>query len=324
MANVDIFSLEEQKVSKDINSYTTLIYGTPKIGKTTFLTSLYDKKRTLLIATEKGYKAIPGVKAQDCGKWADFMKIVQQLENPKAKEFYDVVIIDTIDLLYRYAKRYVLSKHNVDKLSDVAWGDGWSDFDTILFEGINRIEKAGYTLAFISHAGSKTEKDPITNEDYDKYYPTAKKQVFEIVYKMVDNIVFAGLTKDENGVEHRVLYTRETQQFLAGSRFTKIRTNLPLDPEEYKKALAEAVEAEGEENLKEERELNYVQEEELDFDIIMKELNSIAVKLHKEGKLDVLTTVINKRLGVGAKVKDCKPEQVEVVKVILDEVKSLA
>ena len=322
MAGIDLLNLEEQKISKDINSYTTLIYGSPKVGKTTFLTNLYDKKRTLLIATEKGYKALPGVYAQDCGNWSMFMQIVKQLENPKVKEKFDVVIIDTIDLLYRYAKRFILGKHGVDKLSDVAWGEGWSDFDTALFEGINRIEKAGYTLAFISHAVSKQEKDPITKIEYDKYYPTAKKQVFEIVYKMVDNIVFAGLTKDENGVEHRILYTRETQQFLAGSRFKHMKTNLPLDPEVYRQSLAEAVEAEGLENTKEEKELNYVVNEELDFNKIMTELNGIAKTLHKEGRLDVLTKIIDKRLGIGAKVKDCKPEQVEVIKVILEEVKS--
>ena len=322
MAIIDLMSIEGQKISEDINSYTTLIYGTPKVGKTTFLTSLYDKERTLLIATEKGYKALPGVKVQDCGNWSMFMQIVKQLENPKVKEKFDVVIIDTIDLLYRYAKRFVLGKHSVDKLSDVAWGEGWSDFDTALFEGINRIEKAGYTLAFISHANSKTEKDPITGVEFDKYYPTAKKQVFEIVYKMVDNIVFAGMTKDEDGKEQRILYTRESQQFLAGSRFKHMKTNLPLDPEVYKNALREAVQAEGKGNIKKEREVAYIENETLDFDIIMKELNGVATKLHKEGKLNLLTSIIDKRLGVGAKVKDCKPEQVEVIKIILDEVKS--
>lgn len=321
---IDILNIEEQKISRDIGSYTTLIYGPPKVGKTTFLTELYPKDKTLLIATEKGYKALPGIKPVDCGKWSDFMTIVKQLENPKAKQMYDVVIIDTIDLLYRYAKKFVLSKHKVEKLSDVAWGEGWSDFDTYLFEGISRIEKAGYTLAFISHATSKVEKDPVTKEEFDKYYPTAKKQVFEIVYKMVDNIVFAGLTKDEDGVEHRRLYTRETQQFLAGSRFDTIETNLPLSVDAYKKAMVDAIEREGADNIKDTKEINYVVSEELDFDDMISELNKIATKLHKDGRLEELTSVVEKHLGSGAKVRDCDESQTEIIKVILEEVRDLA
>lgn len=40
---------------------------------------------------EKGYNAISGIRPQDIDSWADFKKVLKQLENPAAKEMYEVV-----------------------------------------------------------------------------------------------------------------------------------------------------------------------------------------------------------------------------------------
>ena len=62
MAVVDIFNIEPTKISRDLKGKFVLIYGEAKSGKTSF-SSLFPKP--LLCAFERGYNALPGVKAVD-------------------------------------------------------------------------------------------------------------------------------------------------------------------------------------------------------------------------------------------------------------------
>lgn len=58
---IDIFNIEPNVVSRDLKGYSTLIYGPPKAGKTTFG---WRHPKALICAFEIGYQAIPGVVAQ--------------------------------------------------------------------------------------------------------------------------------------------------------------------------------------------------------------------------------------------------------------------
>jgi hypothetical protein len=58
---------------------------------------------SIIIATEAGYKAIPGVIAVDVRSWSDFLTVIAQLKKAEAKERFKTVIIDTLDNLAFYA-----------------------------------------------------------------------------------------------------------------------------------------------------------------------------------------------------------------------------
>ena len=62
MASINLLAIQPHKVSRDLSGYITYVYGAGKTGKTT-LASQMD--RSLLIAWQKGYNAIPGIMAQD-------------------------------------------------------------------------------------------------------------------------------------------------------------------------------------------------------------------------------------------------------------------
>jgi hypothetical protein len=72
-----------------------MIYSQPKAGKTTFAASI---KNSLLLAFERGYNGIEGVKAVDLPKWGDLTQVLRQLEKQEVKNMYDVVIIDTVKI----------------------------------------------------------------------------------------------------------------------------------------------------------------------------------------------------------------------------------
>lgn len=95
MADIDIFSIQPHQVSRNLRGYSIFFYGQPKSGKTT-TASKFEKN--LLLAFEKGYNAIPGVMAQPINNWAEFRKVLRQLKNPKAKEMFYTITIDTVNV----------------------------------------------------------------------------------------------------------------------------------------------------------------------------------------------------------------------------------
>lgn len=90
---IDIFAIKPHEVSKDLRGYSVMLYGDPKSGKTTTASKF---PRALLLAFEKGYAAIPGVKAAPINSWSEFLKVLKQLKDPKAKEMYETIVIDTV------------------------------------------------------------------------------------------------------------------------------------------------------------------------------------------------------------------------------------
>lgn len=322
---MDLMAIEPQKISKDVASYTTLLYGTPKAGKTTFYFEMFGNK-AIFARTEKGSKAIGGLLGQDIASWSDFMKFKKQLQRKEVRERYNAVVIDTFDNLCIYLEKFIKNKYQVDKLNDAAggWGAGQKEFTELLLTTLNEIESYGYTIHFISHATKSMEKIPGTETEFEKFYPAATKRGMEVATKMVDFILFAYLAIDpETKQERRVLYTRETMSFQAGGRFKNIRTGIPFSAESYNKALSEAIDMEDPIHLKDEKESNSLQSDELDFDAMMSESTKIAVALHKEGRIAEVTAVVEKHFGVGKLLKEATEKQAEVVAVVLEELRSL-
>ena len=61
MANA-LLELQPNKVSRDIGSYITYVYGSPKCGKSTFAAQYPN---ALFITTEPTNRAIPGIRSQE-------------------------------------------------------------------------------------------------------------------------------------------------------------------------------------------------------------------------------------------------------------------
>lgn len=65
---IDLLAIEPYKVSRDLSGYITFIYGPAKIGKTTFGTQMPG---ALLLAFERGYNTLGGVKKWDVTTWGE-------------------------------------------------------------------------------------------------------------------------------------------------------------------------------------------------------------------------------------------------------------
>lgn len=341
---INLLNLEPVKASTDLSSYTSFIYGTPKIGKTTFVHKLYGD-RVLFIATEKRHKVLVGANVQYVSSWMEYLQVLGQLRNKKIQERFDVVAIDTVENLYQMLEAYILAKYNKTEFGQVEWGKDWVDLKNDWKTNLQMIERLGYSPVFISHATQVTTKIPVsgilqdqvndtmtlvtdkkTKEQYYefvKYVPDLKDKVMAPINKMVDNILFMTVTTDEQLQEHRVIHLRETLQWQAGSTFTGIAPVIPLDADAYKKAVSDAINLIDPDQLKDEKESVGMQEEKLDYEALMKEARELGLQFHNAKRMDELQRVVDEVFGAGNKLTDAKKEQVQPLFVAVQKMKDI-
>lgn len=339
----DLLNIEGNQVPTDAKSYSTFVYGFPKTGKTTFINDLYGEK-VLFLATERRHDAIPNAHVINIDSWAEFLKVMKLLKDPKLHEKYDAIALDTVSRFEAYCEQYVLSDLQIEDLSDAAWGKGFSAYNKELEKGLSLIEKSGYTPIFISHAKSETKKvlvSEATNEEkevdgatvvkedgkqyveYQKTVPDIKTKFFNMINRIADNILFLDLSVDSKGLEHRKIFYRDNLTHLAGATFRHMPETTELSANAYSNAVKKAIESEGKDNIVEgKREQS--KGVEYDFDSIMKEIAELGKQLQKDGKADERQKVIEEVLGKGRKVKDLDESQAEIASVLVDKLKEIA
>lgn len=154
--DIDLLSIQPTTISRDLKGKYLLLYGAPKVGKTTFACQL---PKNLLIACERGYNALSGVKAVDVVKWTDFKKVIKQLAKDEVKQMYDSVSIDTVGILWDLCEQYICMQNNVENLTEIAWGKGYSLCKKEFESALRTITMLGYGLALIAHVETKIEKN---------------------------------------------------------------------------------------------------------------------------------------------------------------------
>lgn len=339
----DLLNIEGNQVPTDAKSYSTFVYGYPKTGKTTFINDLYGEK-VLFLATERRHDAIPNAHVINIDSWAEFLKVMKLLKDPKLHEKYDAIALDTVSRFEAYCEQYVLSDLQIEDLSDAAWGKGFSAYNKELEKGLSLIEKSGYTPIFISHAKSETKKvlvseatdeekgvdgATVVKEDgkqyveYQKTVPDIKTKFFNMINRIADNILFLDLSVDSKGLEHRRIFYRDNLTHLAGATFRHMPETTELSADAYSDAVKKAIESEGKDNIVEgKREQS--KGVEYDFDSIMKEIAELGKQLQKDGKANERQKVIEEVLGKGRKVKDLDESQAEIASVLVDKLKEIA
>lgn len=209
-----------------------------KVGKTTFAA---QAPNNLLLAFEKGYNAISGIKAQDINRWADFKMVLKQLERPEAQEMYDTVTIDTVGIMWEMCEQYICAQNGVQKIGDIPWGGGYSLCKKEFESCLRKITMLGYGLIIIAHVDRRIEKKDDESE-IEIVSPAIPKRASEIVNQLVDIIGYIDVVYDDDGNSKRILCTRSTPTVMAGSRFPYLPPKIPFGYKELTNAVADAIE----------------------------------------------------------------------------------
>lgn len=340
MADIDIFSIEPHQVSRNLRGYSVFFYGEPKSGKTTTAAKF---EKNLLLAFEKGYNAIPGIIAQPINNWAQFRKVLRQLKDPRAKERYYTITIDTVDIAYDYCVKFICDNYprsdggfGVDSISDIPFGKGYGMVSKEFDECLRSIVMMDYGLVLISHATDKTFKDEAGSE-YNKIVPTLDKRANNIVARMADIIGYSRIVTDSEGKNVTKLFIRGTSRYEAGSRFKYTPDYIDFSYENLVNAISDAIDKQSKEDgeqffTNEKKNLYQDTTKDLNFDELMKNCNTLITSLISDNSEEIfikyyqprIVQITDRYLGRGQKMSQCSREQVEALSLIYDDLLALS
>ena len=128
------------------NPSVLLLYGAPKVGKTTMLSQLND---CLIVDTEKGSRMLEGYIAEVNTRDELIDTLIELKESKDVK--YKYVALDTIDKITEWAERRVCEEENVRAIGDLAFGKGYGMVREKVVQTIEAFRNVTEHLIIIGH-----------------------------------------------------------------------------------------------------------------------------------------------------------------------------
>jgi len=331
MADIDIFSLEPSKISRDLKGKFLLIYGQPKTGKSTFGSQL---PRALFMNFEQGTNALAGIRSAPILRWTDAKKVLTQLRKPQAKEMYDSIVVDTASIAWQLCEKYICQRENVDSIRDVPWGQGWNMLKAEFSEFWREITLLGFGILFIAHSKEKpTEMHDEDGNPITAVCPDLPNQAYTIINSIVDIIGYLQVQMNPDGTSERYLYTRSTPTVFAGSRYQYLKPKIKFGYQELVDAIGDAIdEAVEKDGAQVTDHTEIAQIKDRPFQEVMAEAREIwgaylgkaANDEEKDQHLMIMKDIIKKVFGTeDFKLSQAVPSQSSLVEYFIDEVKQL-
>lgn len=322
----NLFEPEVSKVAKSTDGFISCIYGLNGSGKTP---AVCKAEKPLYLAFGKsGLSGLNGIPFFSINSWSEFRQFTKSLTNKndfeKLHGMYQTIILDEMEVLWKYCESYICAQGGVTKIKDGNNGYGlWLELTNEWESQMLKLIGSGFCVTFILHA--------MQEKDGEKMIPVGDaKRMLPIILNHSEVI---GYVKD-NGVDpetgkpiHSSLMLVGTDQWMARTRneyfdpYVKDFT-FPNLVQAYYDALDRQEAAEGIAPItKEERDKQY-ENEEIPFEELMAKVNELGMKLHAAGKDEELTDIIESVLGTGKKVSQCTKKQHESVEVIYSELEA--
>lgn len=326
---INLLEIQPHKVSRDLGGYITYVYGAPKVGKTTLGSEM---PKPLLLAFERGYNALAGIKAQDITSWSEIKQVVRELKKPEVKEIFSTIIIDTVDVAASYCEKYICNQNGVNSIGEIPYGQGWTLLKKEFEEVFRTITQQGYAVYFIAHykEGSFKKMD---GTEYSIIRPSVSDTYNKIIENMADLYGYMYIKNTENGSERRIRLRSQDDTVRCGCRFKYIAEEIGADYKDLVKALNDAIDEEakvkGNDLITDKRsEFKIV---ELDFDELKNKfdllINSIVSKNSEEDFEKIwapkVVQITERYLGKGKKASQCTRDQVEQLNLIITDLEDL-
>jgi len=228
-----MINLSNIKPEKQNKPPRIILYGTPKVGKSTFCANI---KNALFLDIENGTGNL-NVARLERDQLDTLTDVLSTLEGLATQEHdFKSVVIDSADFLERIIQEQVGGEHNTE-FSKIGYGRGevrvaslWRDI-TQKLDAL--VTNRSMSVWLIAHEMQRKINEP--NQDtYDKYTLSMSQKSVDVLQAWADAILFAeeetNITSKKAGMGEkikayagdRVLHTKESPRHLAGNRY-----NLP-------------------------------------------------------------------------------------------------
>jgi hypothetical protein len=214
---------EKTPPKTDLADLSFLVYGMPKIGKSTFCSKA---EGALFLATEPGLNSLE-VYQQPVSTWEEMTEALAAIA--AGGHQFRTVVIDTVDNAYRFCEEFVCKRLNIDHPADAEYGKGFSAVNSEFVRVLTKLGNLPYGLILVSHA---KEKEVTTRTGkMNKIGPTLPDSACKIVKGFTDCILFCDV-EEETGAEgrktyRRVIRTKPTTHYEAGDRTGRLPETLP-------------------------------------------------------------------------------------------------
>ena len=210
----------------DLTGLKTLLYGSPKIGKSTFCSTM---NAPLFLATEQGLGALSVYKV-DIPDWNTLLEVGKELSGSNK---YKTIVLDTVDNAYQFCLEAVCKKHGIQHPQDLDYGKGWGLVNHEFQRVLTKLSHQHRGFVLVSHAKIETIKT--RTSEITRAVPTIPGSARRFIIGLVDVILYAEATETEKGVQ-RVLHAMPSESWEAGDRTGKLPETMPLDYKAVAKA----------------------------------------------------------------------------------------
>lgn len=225
----------KQPPTADIAHITMLLYGPPKVGKSTFCSRFQNG---FFLATEPGLNHLETFNLR-ADTWEDALAILADLETEPSR--FAPVIVDTVDKLWDFCIAYITQRYKIETISDLAYGKGYALAFNEFSRFIQRLVALKTGLIFVSHH----TYDEITQTDgtiIKKFMPSVSERIRDVIMPLVDVIAFATVEyqmNPETGArkERRILHTQPGILWEAGDRTGRLPAEMPFSYHVYQQLI---------------------------------------------------------------------------------------
>lgn len=225
--------VSKQAPTKDFNKITMLLYGAPKIGKSTFCSRF---ENAFFIATEPGLNFLETYNLR-ANSWAEAWEIIDALtESPRE---FSPIVVDTIDKLWDFCCEEVARLNGVKTVGMIGFGRGYAQAEDEFKKYIQALVRFDVGLIFTSHSAYIEVTNPTTGEPMKQFLPSVDKRVRAIINPLVDVIGYVSIAKDYDEkagkrTEKRIFHASEGELWEAGDRTHTLPEEFPFSQPIYK------------------------------------------------------------------------------------------
>lgn len=248
------FDLSSITRGKRLRAPKIVIYGPPKVGKSTFAAMAPN---AIGIITEEGLDNIDVPAFPQAKSFADVMQAIGTLFTEPHE--FQTVFVDSLDWLEPLVLGKVCQDNKVTNIEQIGFGKGYIFADDLwkqFFEGLDALRNKGMTVICIAHEQVTKVKNPSLADDYDAYSLKLNKRATALVNEWADIIGFAQhevftrqvdptnkLNKDVKAISNgvRKLHLNPHPAYVAGNRYGIPDT--PLSWADFSQALTVAMTA---------------------------------------------------------------------------------